>query len=492
MPAPRTPWGFTMSNPDVPQHSELARRDKRRVALVSFMAAAGLVTVKLVVGLATNSLGILSEAAHSGLDLVATGMTLWAVHIASQPADFNHTYGHGKFENLSALAQTLLLLATCGWIAYEAVYRLVWAEHEIAVQANAWAFGVVLGSIAVDAWRSRALRRAASEYQSQALEADALHFATDIWSSAVVLVGLLGVALSQRLKMPGLALADAVAALGVAAIVAGVSIRLLWQSLADLVDAVPAALRARVAEAAQGVPGVAEVRRVRLRRSGAESFADVTLSVDRGTALERSHSIADQVEAAVRSVLPRADVVVHIEPAAQADEDVLTTVRVVAARHGLGAHAVRVYDDPPRRSMELHLEVSESLSLEEAHQQATRFEEDLRQALPGLARITTHLEPIGGQSTTQPACVAGQAEVLRALDEFARTTPMPLHPHDLDVQQAGGELAVWLHCALDRATAITDAHEITQRLEGFLRGRVPGLGRVVIHVEPPDPAPDAG
>lgn len=482
-----------MSNACLEQHSEHAQRDKRRVAMVSLMAAVGLVTVKLVVGLATNSLGILSEAAHSALDLVATGMTLWAVHVASQPADRNHTYGHGKFENLSALAQTLLLLATCAWIGYEAVRRLL-AKEDVVVHANAWAFGVVLGSIVVDAWRSRALGHAARKYQSQALQADALHFSTDIWSSAVVLVGLLGVAGGQRLGMPWLARADAVAALGVALIVALVSLRLGRQSVAELVDTIPAEWRTQVAEAAAAVDGVEEVRRVRLRRSGAETFADVTISVDRGTALERSHSIADQAEAAVRTVLPRADVVVHIEPVAPAREDVLTTVRVVAARHGLGAHAIRIYDDPPRRSMELHLEVDDGLSLDQAHQQATRFEEDLRQTLPGLARITTHLEPIGSQSTTQPACLAGQAEILLAIEEFVRTTSTPIHPHDLDVQQTGGELAVSFHCALDPTTAITDAHLVTQRLEDFLRNRVAGLGRVVIHVEPaqrPDPSPQA-
>jgi len=473
-----------MSNACVEQPPEVVLRDKRRVASVSLLAAVAMVACKLVVGLATNSLGILSEAAHSALDLLATGMTLWAVHIASQPADPNHTYGHGKFENLSALAETLLLLATCGWIGYEAVYRLVLAKNPVVVHANAWAFGVVLGSMAVDAWRSRALARAARKYQSQALRADALHFSTDIWSSAVVLLGLLGVVWGPRVGMPWLAQADAVAALGVALIVALVSLRLGQQSLADLVDAIPAELRAQVAEAAAGVQGVAEVRRVRLRRSGADTFADVTLSVDRGTALERSHTIADQAEAAVRTVLPRADVVVHIEPVAQANEDVLTTVRVVAARHGLGAHAIRIYDDPPRRSMELHLEVNEALSLEEAHQQATRFEEDLRQNLPGLARITTHLEPIGSQSTTHPARLTGQADVLSAIEEFVRSTATPLHPHDVDVQQTGGELAVSFHCALDPATAITDAHLVTQRLEEFLRARIPGLGRVVIHVEP--------
>ncbi len=478
--------GCAMSQDSVEQELERAQHDKRQVALVSLLAAVGLVVLKLVVGLATNSLGILSEAAHSALDLLATGMTLWAVHVAAQPADLNHTYGHGKFENLSALAQTLLLLATCAWIGYEAVYRLAWTQEPIVVHANAWAFGVVLGSIAVDLWRSRALIQAARKYQSQALQADALHFSTDIWSSAVVLVGLLGVAWGERFGLPWLVQADAVAALGVAAIVAAVSLRLGRQSLADLLDTVPAELRAQVADAAQRVEGVAEVRRVRLRRSGAETFADVTISVDRGTALERSHTIADQAEAAVRTVLPRADVVVHIEPVAQAHEDVLTTVRVVAARHGLGAHAIRVYDDPPRRSMELHLEVDESLSLDQAHQQATRFEEELRQALPGLGRITTHLEPIGGQTTTQPACTAGPDQILQAIEEFVHSASIPLSPHDIEVQQTGTELAVSFHCVLDAATAITDAHSITQRLEDYLRSRIAGLGRVVIHVEPPE------
>jgi cation diffusion facilitator family transporter len=460
-----------------------AHHEKHRVALSSLLAAVLLVSLKLVVGLATNSLGILSEAAHSALDLVAAGITLWAVRVSGQPADTSHTYGHGKFENLSALLETLLLLAVCVWIVFESVKRLLFAEH-VVVDANIWAFLVVMVSIVVDISRSRALRHAAGKHQSQALEADALHFSTDVWSSGVVLLGLIGVVLGEKLEAPWLAKADAVAALGVALIVVGVGFRLGKKSLDDLLDSVPEHLRGQVVGTTAAVAGVEEVKQVRLRRSGPEVFADVTISVDRGTALERSHAIADDAEAAVRSVLPRADVVVHIEPMTQEKEDLLKTVRVVAARHGLGAHAIRAYEDNDRRSLELHLEVSDALSLDEAHRQATEFERELRETVAGLTRIVSHLEPIGRASNTHAAQPAGQAAVRQAIDTFLKTSRLPIEPHDVEVQQTGDKLAVSFHCALDPATTITDAHELTERLERHLRACVPAVGRVVIHVEP--------
>ena len=266
-----------------------SQREKRRVALASLAAALLLTGTKLGVGCWTNSLGILSEAAHSSLDLLAAAITLWAVRISGQPADREHTYGHGKVENLSALAETLLLLATCAWIVYEATGRL-WSGTAIHVEANVWAFGVVLLSIAVDFSRSGALRKAARKYSSQALEADALHFSTDIWSSAVVLLGLCLVRASDALELPWLVQADAVAALGVAAIVVGVSVRLGKKSIDDLLDSIPQGLHGSVAAAIRQVAGVEEVTRLRLRRSGPDVFADVAVAVRRGAAFERAHA----------------------------------------------------------------------------------------------------------------------------------------------------------------------------------------------------------
>ena len=460
-----------------------ADREKRRVALASLGAALLLVLMKLVVGLKTNSLGILSEAAHSGLDLVAAGVTLWAVRISGRPADREHTYGHGKFENLSALFETLLLLATCVWIIHEAVSRLFFRE-EVVVDASVWAFLVLIVSIVVDFSRARALNKVARKYESQALEADALHFSTDIWSSSVVLVGLLGVLMAGRLDWPWLAKADTVAALGVAAIVVWVSLKLGKKSLDDLLDKIPTELREKVTSIAAGVAGVEEVKQVRLRRSGPEVFADVTLAVGHAAAFERAHDVADLAEAAIRSLLPKADVVVHVEPVASSEENVITTVRLLAARLGLGAHGIRIYEDGQQRWLELHLEVDESLSLEEAHQQATAFELALREAIEGLSRIVTHIEPAGDAAATRQTRPAAEEQVHEALHEFLQTNRLSVNPHAVKVQLAGGELAVSFHCVLDADTAITDAHGFTERLEKHLRARVPNLGRVVIHVEP--------
>ena len=480
----------TPQAPQTPQPDVQAAREKRWVALTSLVAAVVLTLLKLVVGLWTNSLGILSEAAHSGLDLVAAAITLWAVQIAGRPADREHTYGHGKFENLSAMFETLLLLVTCVWIIREAVSRLFFQE-EVKVEATVWAFLVVIISIVIDFSRSRALKRAADKYDSQALEADALHFSTDIWSSTVVLFGLFGVLLSKRLSLPWLMNADSAAALGVALIVIWVSFKLGKKSVSDLLDTVPEDLRDKVTAAAASVPGVEEVTKVRVRRSGPEVFADVTLTVNHAAGLERAHEIADQAEAAVRAILPKADIVLHVEPTSLEGEDVLTTVRVLAARHGLGAHGIRIYERGRQRWLELHLEVSESLSLEEAHRQATDFEQSVRREIPGLDRIVTHIEPAGDVGSTRRAEPASHFKVQKALRDFFAAQQPALQPHDVEVQLVGGELTVSLHCTLDAATGITDAHDFTERLEKHLRARIPDLGRVVIHAEPPDDPPAA-
>ena len=479
-----------MSESNLPMRESLSRadREKRWVAMSSLAAAVLLTSTKLGIGLWTNSLGILSEAAHSALDLVAAAVTLWAVRISSRPADNEHTYGHGKFENLSALFETLLLFGTCIWIVQEAVSRLFYGKesHINISDGNQafWAFVVVILSMAVDFSRSRALKKAADKYSSQALEADALHFSTDIWSSAVVLLGLCGVVAGTHWKINWLIQADAVAALGVAAIVVWISLKLGKKSIDDLLDSVPKGLHDQTLAAVRKVAGVVEITRFRLRRSGPEIFADVTLTVSRDAAFERAHDIAQDVENAVHVVLPNADVVVHVEPVVPGEEDVTTTVRLLAARHGLGAHGVRIYDENRQRWLELHLEVSDSLMLDEAHAQATEFEKALRQSLPGVTRIITHIEPVGDAAATIRGEPAKPTEVKQAIADFVQDYPLIFKPHDMQSQLVDGELAVSFHCALDAMTSITQAHELTVRLEEYLRLHVPGIGRVVIHVEP--------
>jgi len=287
-------------------------REKNRVAMTSVLAAVVLTGAKIAAGLATGSLGILSEAAHSALDLVAAVVTVFAVRTSGKPADRDHPYGHGKVENLSALVETLLLLATCVWIIYEAVQRLVFRPLE--VRTTPLGFLVIVVSILVDTGRSRALRRAARKYHSQALEADALHFATDVWSSGVVLLGLAMVWLSRQWHLPWLAKADAIAALAVAGIVVRVSITLGRKAVDDLMDAVPPHLVERAQARVAAVPGVERVLRIRIRRTGGEWFSDVVISVQEDLSARDAHEVADAVETVMRREMPRGDCVVHVEP----------------------------------------------------------------------------------------------------------------------------------------------------------------------------------
>jgi cation diffusion facilitator family transporter len=456
--------------------------EKNRVALVSVLAALLLTGTKVAVGLWTGSLGILAEALHSGLDLAAALVTLWAVRASGRPADREHSYGHGKIENLSALFETVLLLATCAWVINEGVERLFF-RAEVHVEANVWSFLVVLLSIAVDVSRSRALQRVAKKYQSQALEADALHFSTDIWSSVVVLLGLAGVWAAEQYAIPSLAKADAIAALGVAAVVVLVSLKLGKRAVGDLLDAVPPEISARIASSAL-VAGVREVRQVRVRRSGPETFVDLTLVVDRAESLERSHEIACGAEAAIRRDVPGADVVVHVEPAETSGEDLLAAARRVAASHNTTAHNLLVYEDDRRLVLELHLEMNGNLSLHEGNRIATEVEEELRRTNPRLARVVAHIEPAGRTRASTMAGAEDMAQIRAALLRVPELAEKDAQPQAIEVRRCGSEFTLSFRCTLPGATSISDVHDFTEKIERALRSQIPSLGRVMIRTEP--------
>ena len=459
-----------------------AEREKHRVALNSVLAALFLTSMKLVVGIMTGSLGILAEAAHSSLDLVAAAVTFLAVRISGRPADPEHTYGHGKVENLSALFETLLLLLTCVWIIYEAIQRLFFKN--VAVDLSLWAFVVMGSSIVVDISRSRMLYRVAKKYQSQALEADALHFSTDIWSSSVVIMGLFLVLIAERLGLPWLTKADTIAASVVAGIVVWVSLQLGRRTITALLDGVPTSLRDEIIQAIR-MPGVEDIQQVRVRQSGPEIFVDVALTVKRDTAFERAHDIASQAEEAVRSRLPGADVVVHVEPIRSGREDLQTTIRLLATRQGLSAHGIRIYNlGAAGRALELHLEVSDALSVEEAHAQATTFEQAVRSLAPTIGRIITHIEPVGTSIAQRAATTADESQIRSVLEHLTSDMGIQCQPHDIMVRRAGGELQLSFHCLMEPGTPITEAHKMTERIESLLRQEVTNLGRVVIHLEP--------
>jgi cation diffusion facilitator family transporter len=292
----------------------IADNEKRGAAASSVLAAMVLTTLKIVVGITTGSLGILAEAAHSALDLVAAVITLVSVRLSSKPADREHLYGHGKVESLSAFFETLLLLGTCVWIVYGAVGRL--RSGNVEIELNVWAFAVIIISIVVDISRSRMLMRTAKKYNSQALEADALHFSTDVWSSSVVLFGLFCVKLGDWVPAWGwLRYADSVAALFVALIVIWICGELGFRTIHALLDSAPAGMDQNIRRAAEAVPGVVDCHQVRLRYSGAQLFVDMHVHVDGTQTLESAHALTEEIERAVQAVAPDSDVTVHPEPA---------------------------------------------------------------------------------------------------------------------------------------------------------------------------------
>jgi cation diffusion facilitator family transporter len=287
--------------------------EKQSAAVNSVIAALGLTVFKVVIGFATGSLGILAEAAHSGLDLLAALMTAFAVRISGKPADRSHPYGHGKIENLSALFETLLLLFTCYWIISAGLERII--SKKLDVEVNFWSFAVMVTSIVVDISRSRMLYRAAKKYNSQALEADALHFRTDIWSSSVVILGLACVKLSDFFKgYEFLRYADTVAAIMVGLIVIHVSLELCVRAVKGLLDSAPHGLEEKIIGAVKALPEVKDCHQIRVRFSGTQHFVDLHVLVDGEQSLKKAHQLTEEIEKIIQGVVPDADVTVHPEP----------------------------------------------------------------------------------------------------------------------------------------------------------------------------------
>ncbi len=461
--------------------SEAMRAEKRAVAANSVLAAIAITTLKILVGITTGSLGILSEAAHSALDLVAAVVTLFSVRVSDKPADADHQYGHGKVENFSAFIETGLLLLTCVWIVYEAVKRLFF--RHVHIEPGLAAFLVMFASMAVDYWRSRALGQIAAKYDSQALEADALHFSTDIWSSSVVVLGLLLVLAGRWRGIDWLRDADPVAALFVAGVVVYVSWRLARRTIDALLDAAPAGVRSRIVAAVSSVEGLLEVDRVRIRRAGNRYFADLSVGLARNVTFQRSEQMAAAVTHAVHKVLPNADVVVHSVPRAGYSENIFDRVRAVAARHNFTVHDVSVQDFHGRLHVEQHLELDEHLSLKAAHDRVTVLESEIREEVPEISSILTHIE-------SEPATIEPGDEMVndnrleKRLKAVAAEFPEILDVHDIQVKRVRGRVYVSAHCTLADELALSQVHDISTDLEIRFKREFPELFRVLIHPEP--------
>jgi cation diffusion facilitator family transporter len=457
-----------------------AAREKRLAALASVGSAILLLSLKVFLAVATGSLGILSEALHSGLDLVATVVTYLAVRFGDRPADANHTYGHGKLENFGAFIETGLLILASLYIIYEAFRRLLF--REVQIEPSLLAIGVLGLTLIVDFVRSRHLRRVARKYQSEALEADALHFSTDLWSTLVVMGGLALVWAGERIGADWLHYADPIAALIVAGVIIWIGSRLGRRTMDALLDAAPAGLQPRIAARVAELEGVLAVRRVRVRRAGNRHFVDITVSVPRTRSFEQVHRLSDAVEAAVEQIVP-ADVMVHTEPEAPEGENLFERIRALAQRRGLAVHELSAYQADGATTVELHLEVEESLPLSEAHRRATELEEDIV-AETGASEVVIHIEPLGTMIPAGAGFAGLDTAVQAFINGLRAERPALLDCHEVKVRQVEHRLVVTCHCVMDAGLRVGEMHDLTAAIEDRVKERFPRIARITIHPEP--------
>ncbi len=460
-------------------------REKKRAALLSVGSAIVLLSLKTFLVVRTDSLGILSEALHSGLDLVAAVITYLSVRMSDQPADERHPYGHGKFENFSAFVETALLIVTAVFIIYEGIDRLFF--HHVHIQPTVIAVAILLVALTIDLTRAKALDRVARKYKSEAMEADALHFSTDVWSTIVVIVGIGLVWAGDAWHLPWLAYADAVAGLAVAGVILWVGSQLGKRTLDALVDAAPEGLRQEIARAVARMEGVLDVDRVRVRRAGNRHFVDATVSVARTASLEQVHELSDAIEKRIGEIVP-SDVMVHAEPRAPQGEHLFEAIRALAQRLGLAIHDVTALQQGNQLFIELHLEVDENLSLRDAHRQATKLEEGIRALRDAATDVNIHIEPLGTHIAT-PDAGAGEMKLLaNAVEHFLNSLPAEydelVNCHDVRVRQVEHRILVSCHCTMKSALPITTIHDVTAALVDRVKEKFPQIHRVTIHPEP--------
>jgi len=454
----------------------IASLEKQKVAISSVIAAVFLTVLKLIVGLMTGSLGILSEAAHSGLDLVAAALTYFAVKIADKPADREHTYGHGKFENLSALFETLLLVVTCGWIIYEAVNRIFF--HEVHIEVNFWSFAVIVTAIIVDYSRSRILFKAARKYNSQALEADALHFSTDILSSGVVIVGLIGAGF-------GFHKADAFAALVVSGIVMWISFRLGKRTIDMLTDRIPdVGLVDKVREEVLKIDGVVNCRNIRIRQAGSKSFVDMVVDIKRTIPFEQAHQIMNLIEERIKKMMQNVDIVIHAEPIETDDETVIDKIRMILIHSGMSAHNIEVQKVKDRYFVDLHLECKEKQTLEEAHEIANQIEDAIKNKIENVERISIHIDEESDMIKETKIVNDKCEDMVQRIVSIARSHKGVIDCKDITVMEIDGKYKVTMNCLLDKSLTLSEAHEIATTIENQIYLDIKEVSKVIVHAEP--------
>jgi cation diffusion facilitator family transporter len=494
-----------------------ATNEKVKVAIISIAASTGLTILKLIVGVSTNSLGILSESFHSGLDTIGALMTLYAIRMAIRPPDLSYTYGYAKVESIASLTEIILLFAVAGWISYEGLERIFFKT--VQPEITAYSFAIMFVSIAVDFGRSRSLYTAARKYGSQALEADALHFKTDMFSSAIVIAGLLLVFI---LKLPN---ADAFAAIAVAGMIIYTSLGLGRRTMDVLLDKAPKGVNQQILETVSGLEGVNKVYNVRVRKVGSETFVDMHIEVPRTHTHDRAHRVATAVEEKVRKTLPNSDVLVHVEAIESSSETIIDRIRLIATeiegirnvhsiylssipspsgegiRYGKEervqpekkslAHLQKITElpSPPPSPLHLYLDVQmeNNLDLSAAHKVIDDFEKRLKSEIPLIEKITTHIETESSERVAIGTEKKINQPYLEKIRNIALSFNRVVDCSDIGIVDNDGELhitfTVKVKPSLEKNTTVEDAHIIATNIQNQITKET-GASRVMIHTEP--------
>lgn len=452
-------------------------REKHSVALVSVLASGVLAGSKLVAAAFTGSLGILSEAIHSIIDLGATIITYFAIRWGDQPADDEHHYGHAKIESIAALVETALLFLTTAWVSWEAIRRLTGTENH-PVEVTWWAIAIIAGSILIDYNRVRALRRVAKKTGSEALEADALHFSSDMWSSLVVLGGLGAV-------WAGVPAADSIAALVVSVFIAYAGWRLGARTLNTLLDTAPAGATEVVRGLVNDVHGVLAIKTIRLRPAGATMFTSIVVEVARTMPIDDIVKTKDAIFAAVQDRFPNADITVTANPVALDNESVFQKVMLIAARRNLAIHHLTAQQIGEKLAISFDLEVEGSMPLGEAHDTATALEEAIRSELGSDVEVESHIEPQPERMLQGHAAASGlTAEITGTLMDLAAVHPRLTDIHNIRLRRNEEGLFLHYHCRCSPAETIAQIHDDIDRVEAGLKDRFQDIRRVIAHAEP--------
>ena len=464
------------------KNTEQHSGEKRRVALNSMLAAAAMTALKLITGILSGSLGVLSDAAHSGLDLAGATMTFFSVRVSDLPADEDHTYGHGKIENLSAIGEVILMAASSVWIVWEALVRIF--VHTVELRHSVWPVLVVISSIAVDFWRSRRLHEVAIRTGSPALATDAFHFASDIWASVAVLLGLAASWIGVHFGLRWLDYADPIAAIVVSVLILRLTYMLGHEAVGALMDRIPAETRRKIMDDVAKVPGVIAIEQARVRRAGPNYFADMTLALPRRYTFEHTDALVQAAKSAVQRTLPDADVVIHTVPREARAESIFDRVRAVAARNNVGVHELSIQSLHGRLRVEQHVELDENLSLLAAHGFISNIEAEILREAPEIDSVLTHIESEPATIEQPKEFVEEDKRIEFALLKSAHLFPEIADVHEITVGRTSDHVSVSCHCTLPDDLPMYRVHDIITALEDRFKIDCPEVQRVTIHPEP--------